>query len=130
MSLVGTSFRVVAGAPPDTGHAVAAVILGVRSARITPAGLCVDGSGTGSASQVTVSVPDGGWLKITAPGAALTASLGLALPPTTRLQVPITPGTGGPATLALPVLGDGSSWQVSLSPLPSGTVAHLCVYAP
>jgi hypothetical protein len=130
VSLVGTSFRVVAGAPPDAGHAVASAILGVRSARITPAGLCVDASGTGSASQVTVSVPDGGWLEITAPGAALIASLGRALPPTTRLQLPMTPGTGGPATLALPFLGDGSSWQVTFTPLPSGTVAHLCVYAP
>ncbi len=130
VSLVGTAFHVVDGSPPATAHAVAATILAVGSARITPAGVCVDGSGTGSASRVTVSVPDGGWLEITAPGTGLTASLGQSLPPTTRLQIAIPPGTGGPATVALPVLGNGSSWQVTLSPLPSATPAHLCVYSP
>jgi hypothetical protein len=129
LSLALKAFRVAPGPPPGPAIPVVPKVLTVASATVVSANACVEVTPAPTGGSVTVAVPGGGWLEVSGPAADLTALLGHLRPPTARFQLTIPTRAGDGATLAVPDLGDGSSWQVALD-LPAGTGrAQVCVFS-
>ncbi|HEY8819010.1 MAG TPA: hypothetical protein VIM25_09340 [Candidatus Limnocylindrales bacterium] len=129
LSLALKAFRVAPGPPPGPAIPVVPKVLAVASATVVSANACVEVTPAPTGGSVTVAVPGGGWLEVSGPAADLTALLGHLRPPTARFQLTIPTRAGDGATLAVPDLGDGSSWQVALD-LPAGTGrAEVCVFS-
>ncbi|HEY8637148.1 MAG TPA: hypothetical protein VIL81_07785 [Candidatus Limnocylindrales bacterium] len=129
LSLALKAFRVAPGPPPGPAIPVVPKVLKVVSATVVSANACVEVTPAPTGGSVTVAVPGGGWLEVSGPAADLTALLGHLRPPTARFQLTIPTRAGDGATLAVPDLGDGSSWQVALD-FPAGTGrAEVCVFS-
>ena len=129
LSLALKAFRVVSGRPPSSAVTVVPKVLKMVSATVVSANACVDVTPAPTGGSVTVAVPGGGFLEVSGPAADLTALLGQLRPPTTRFPLTLPTRAGGGATLAVPDLGDGSSWQVRLD-FPAGTGrTDVCVFS-
>ena len=129
LSLALKAFRVVSGRPPSSAVTVVPKVLKMVSATVVSANACVDVTPAPTGGSVTVAVPGGGFLEVSGPAADLTALLGQLRPPTTRFPLTLPTRAGGGATLAVPDLGAGSSWQVRLD-FPAGTGrTDMCVFS-
>ena len=129
LSLALKAFRVASGPPPGSTVAVAPKVLKVVSATVVSANACALVTPAPNGGSVTIAVPGGGLLEVRGPAVDVTALLGHLRPPTARFPLTLPTGAGGDATLAVPAVGDGSSWQVRLD-LPAGTgPAEVCVFS-
>ncbi|MEA2619860.1 MAG: hypothetical protein QOC97_633, partial [Chloroflexota bacterium] len=129
LSLALRAFRVAPASPPAPAIPIVPKILTVASVTVVSADACAEVTPATSGGSVTVAVPGGGWLEVSGPAADVSARLGHLRPPTERFRLTIPTRAGGGATLAVPDLGDGSSWQVAVD-LPAGAgPAEVCVFA-
>gem|GEM_PF-876620 len=129
LSLALKAFAVAAGAPPDSAITVVPKVVSAVSATVVSADACALVTPAPTGGRVTIAVPDGGWLEVSGPTTNLRALLGRLRPPTERFPLVLPTRAGSGATVGVPDLGDGGTWQVRLD-LPTGTgQAQMCVFS-
>ncbi len=117
--LAGSGFTVGPIGPGRPGVPTAA--LTDRDVAIQPAGRCIAVTPAGPAPSVTLEVPGGGGLDLSGDADA-TAWLGYQLPPTKERNVTVPLLAGQSAHIAVPDVGDGSTWQVRVAPTGPTTI--------
>ena len=111
LRLVGQGFRAEAGTANGAGLPIELVALAGASAT-WDAG-CSTIADIGAKGTVTVAVPTGSRLRVTASASvAARAVLGLAFPPTRSIDLPLAAGV--PLDVVVPDMGDAAVWRVRL----------------
>lgn len=126
MRMVGQSFRT---GPATAGADLAAPpVTTVADATVELAGRCLTTTVTGPKGRVTVQVPTGSALQITAvrDGTAR-ARLGREEPPS--LAIPLALQGGAPLEIKVPDIGDESVWSVGLELPPTVGAVEVCTTA-
>jgi len=109
--LVGRGFRAEAGT--ENGAALPIELVALAGASATWDAGCTTIADIGAKGAVTVAVPTGSRLRVTASASvAARAVLGLAFPPTRPIDLSLAAGV--PLDVVVPDMGDAAVWRVRL----------------